>query len=201
MLNEHYASVSTDNKYKAPFIKPMDDDINIDVSEEQVFHILDTLGATLAGTDEIPHWFLQVAAPSIAAPIAHLFKLSLSQSFVPEQWKSSVIRPVPKIPKPKTCSDFRPISVTPILSRILEKLVVRKYIYPLLIEQNINISDQFAFRPTGSTTAALINLLHQASLLLQEYPYVHLISLDFSKAFDTVRHHTLVMKLGPRRPN
>ena len=196
MLNEHYASMSTDNKYKTTLIKPINEGIDIDVSEEQVFHLLDTLGATSAGTDGIPHWFLRVAAPSIAAPVAHLFRLSLAQSFVPDQWKSSVITPVPKIAKPKTCSDFRPISVTPILSRILEKLVVRQYIYPVLTEQNINISDQFAFRPTGSTTAALINLLHEASLLLQDYPYVHLISLDFSKAFDTVRHHTLVMKLA-----
>ena len=64
MLNEHYAC--TDNKYKAPFIKPINEGINIDV---------DTLGATSAGTDGISHWFLQVVVPSIAAHVAHLFKL------------------------------------------------------------------------------------------------------------------------------
>ena len=57
-------------------------------------------------------------------------------------------------------------------------------------------ADQFAFRPTGSTTAALIYLLHQISVLLQDNDFVHLIALDFSKAFDSVRHHTLLHKFA-----
>ena len=56
--------------------------------------------------------------------------------------------------------------------------------------------DQFAFRPTGSTTAALINLFHKISILLQDNDFVHLISLDFSKAFDSVRHSTLIEKIA-----
>ena len=57
-----------------------------------------------------------------------------------------------------------------------------------------SFGDQFAFRPTGSTTCALINLNHIIADLLQTHPYVHLIALDFSKAFDTVRHSTLLDK-------
>ena len=49
---------------------------------------------------------------------------------------------------------------------------------------------------TGSTTAALINLLNTITLLLQNHEYVHLIGLDFSKAFDSVRHFTLIQKLS-----
>ena len=44
---------------------------------------------------------------------------------------------------------------------------------------------QFAFRPTGSTTAALINMIHILAYLLQKYSYLHLLVLDFAKAFDT----------------
>ena len=102
---------------------------------------------------------------------------------------------MPKVAQPKACGDFRPITVTPILSRLLEKLVVRQFIYPVLIE-NDDLSDQFSFRPTGSTTAALINLLHKASALLQDHDYVHLISIDFSKAFDTVRHSKVGAEVG-----
>ena len=57
-------------------------------------------------------------------------------------------------------------------------------------------SDQFAFRPTGSITSALISMFWHITTLLQEHNYVHLISLDFSKAFDTVRHHSLLSKLA-----
>ena len=52
----------------------------------------------------------------------------------------------------------------------------------------LDFSDQYAFRPTGSTTAALIYILQSVTDLLADNPYVSVIALDFSKAFDTVRH-------------
>jgi len=51
-------------------------------------------------------------------------------------------------------------------------------------------------RPSGSTTAAIISILHHITDLLKRNTYVTLISLDFSKAFDTVRHATLAAKLS-----
>ena len=74
--------------------------------------------------------------------------------------------------------------------------MVKKFVYPTLyhpLSTNL-FRDQYAFRPTGSTTAALISLQHQIADILQYYPYVHLIALDFTKAFDTVRHSTLLQK-------
>jgi hypothetical protein len=165
-------------------------------TEYQIFKLLDTLKPTSPGCDNIPSWFLRVSAPFISRHVTELFNLSLRQSVVPVQWKMSIITPVAKVPRPSSCSDFRPISITPILSRLLEKLVVRHFLYPILTQPSHSISfqDQFAFRPTGSTTAALINLIHLLADLLVKFPYVHLIALDFSKAFDTVRHSTLLEK-------
>ena len=58
-------------------------------------------------------------------------------------------------------------------------------------------NDQFAFRPSGSITAALISILqHITSLLSGGHPHVILISLDFSKAFDSVRHSSLLNKMS-----
>ena len=127
-----------------------------------------------------------------------LYNLSLSWSVVPLQWKSSVITPAPKVLRPTGCSDYRPISVTPIVSRLLEKSMVTKFVYPIFVPPSCThlFHDQFAFRPTGSTTAALINLVRNLADLLQTYPYVHLIALDFSKAFDSVRHSTLMQKFS-----
>ena len=63
---------------------------------------------------------------------------------------------------PSGHTDFRPISVTPVLTRVMEKIVVRQFLYPSFITPPLNLtfSDQFAFRPTGSTVAALIYILH-----------------------------------------
>jgi len=57
------------------------------------------------------------------------------------------------------------------------------------------LADQYAFSPTGSTTAALVHILHDISEMIQSYPYVHILALDFSKAFDSVKHKTLMTKL------
>jgi len=123
---------------------------------------------------------------------------SVLQSCVPLQWKTAVIYPVPKIPKPTSPVDYRPISVVPILSRIVECIIVHSYLYPALLTTPLveNIKEQFAFRPTGSTTAAVIDLLQNISTMLQSNEYVLIISLDLSKAFDRVRHPTLLQK-GP----
>ena len=156
------------------------------------------LKPTSMGLDDLPDWYIRIAAPAFAQPLTYLFNLSLECSVVPHQWKRSCITPIPKVPSAVTCHDYRPISVTPILSRIMEKSLVKLLLYPVLTHPDYShlFSDQFGFRPTGSTTAALIYLLHQVSCLLQEHEYVHIIGLDFSKAFDTVRHYGLVSKMG-----
>ena len=197
-LNAHYASMSTDIGYETPVTKRPEPRYFQTFNEYEVFNQLDTLGATACGLDGLPHWFLRIAAPCFSTPIAFLFNLSLTWSMVPRQWKASRITPVPKVPRPIACSDFRPISITPILSRIMEKTIVRQFFYPILHSPLCYSSfpDQFAFRPTGSTTCALIKLTYELTTMLQEYPYVHVISLDFSKAFDTVRHSSLVQKLS-----
>ena len=80
----------------------------------------------------------------------------------------------------------------------MEKSVVRRFLYPAFqsFPQTVSFSDQFAFRPTGSPAAAIISLLHNVTNMLLSNPYVIVISLDFSKAFDTVRHSSLLQKMA-----
>jgi Reverse transcriptase (RNA-dependent DNA polymerase) len=100
--------------------------------------------------------------------------------------------------KKNTAADFRPISVTPVLTRIMERTIVTCFIYPALLSPatDMQFSDQFAFRPTGSTTDALISMLHKITHHLVTESFVIVLVLDFSKAFDTVRHSTLMEKLA-----
>ena len=82
-------------------------------------------------------WFLRVSAPIVAAPLAALFNHSISAGMVLRQWKNAIISPVRKIPVyvPTVASDYRPISVTPVLSRLVERHVVTSYIYSTLQPQ------------------------------------------------------------------
>jgi Reverse transcriptase (RNA-dependent DNA polymerase) len=165
---------------------------------------LDRLQPTVTGLDDLPAWFLRLGASVFAKPLAGLFNLSILASIVLKQWKQAQIRPVPKINKPHQPADFRPISITAVLARILERMVVSSYIYPSLIlpSPTLIFADQYAFRPTGSTATAIISIMHHVTHLLAGNPYVIVIAIDFTEAFDTVRYAALVDKLAtPQLPD
>ena len=193
-LNNHYARISMDTNYQALERKRSNNSRCVsEIHEITVFRMLDTLRPSSSGPDELPSWFLRLAAPFLAEPLTHIYNLSMGSSIVPNQWKSSVITPVPKITNPKCEADFRPISVTSILSRKLENYVVNSNLYPAMNDTygDLIFSDQYAFRPTGSATAALIAILNDVTESLRMGKMVVMLSLDFSKAFDTVRHKFL----------
>ena len=198
-LNDHYFTSSTDPSY-FPLLKSSSTHPLPWPSEEVVFHALIHLRSTAISPDLLPAWLLKLVAPNISSTASYLFRLSISSSIVPRQWLSSTIVPISKIAKPLTCSHYHPISLTPIFSRILEKLLVRRYIYPSLSSPStssiISLQDQFAFKPSGSTTAALTGLLKIISDNLEICPFVHLVAFNFSRAFDTVRHATLFGKVA-----
>jgi len=80
----------------------------------------------------------------------------------------------------------------------MERIVVKQHIYPALLSlpPTLNFCDQFAFRPTGTTTAVIITMLQTVTNLLSANPYVIVVSLDFSKAFDSVHHCTVLHKIS-----
>ena len=147
--------------------------------------MLDTLRPTSAG---LPAWHLKVAAPTFCNHLAYLFNLSLVASSVPHQWKEACIRPIPKVPAPQQPADFRPISITSILTRMMERAVVRSFLYPAFLKPpSLSFSDQYVFRPSVSTTAAIVSLLQTVTSQLQSNPFVVIISLEFCEG---VRHCT-----------
>src|SRR6218665_619441 len=196
-LNLHYAAISHDPQYQSPVKKCTVTKNKSLVTESLMFKMLDSLHHTAEGADGIPARFLRLAAPVLAGPLAHLVNLSLNTATVPKQWKTAVIRPVPKVSQPKVPADYRPISIVPVLARMVERLVVQTYVYPAFQMEEMKhlLSYQYAFRPTGSTTTDVITIMQKVADLLASNKYVTIIALDFSKAFDTVRHHELTKKL------
>ena len=197
ILNKYYADISHDNNHVKPPYKHTTSSQMAPFSEYEIFNILDKLKPTASGLDQLPAWFLRLGAPVLAKHIARLFNRSIDESVVPCQWKRAYIKPIPKVSTLSVPADFRPISVTPILSRVMERMIVSKFIYPAFVDPPapLSFSDQFALKPAGSTTAALIAILDAVTTMLQTNTVVIVIALDFSKAFDTVRHSTLMEKM------
>jgi len=80
------------------------------------------------------------------------------------------------------------------LSRITGKIIVQRWLQPAI--PPAKLFDQFAFKSSGSTTAALIYFTHQLTKMLEQNDYVRCLMVDFTKAFDTVDHVILLSKLA-----
>jgi len=160
--------------------------------------MLDTMHNTATGPDGIPEWYLKLAAPHICEAQTFLPNYSVKSSTVPMQWKKATITPIRKVTNQTTPGDYRHISITSVLSRSFERLMIKKFIYPAIIDPppGLSFSDQYAFRPTGLTTAALIATWKLVTTHLITNNYVHLIALNFSRAFDSVWDATLPNKLS-----
>jgi len=209
-LNKYFADIATDPTYdpRCPesyinnCASPVDQSSCIEpqspynlqrLNVMDVLSLLATVTKTSPGLDNIPYWFFRNCCFQIAPVLTHIFNLTLSSGKPPLHWKKAIITPVPKVSKPASFSDFRPISVTPLLSRILERHIVKRYLLPSL--PAADVTDQYAYRNSGSTTAAVIEILHRVTQLLETNKYVRCKFFDFSKAFDTVNHPILFSKL------
>ena len=108
---------------------------------------------------------LKTTATSIAPGIAKLFNKSIQSGTFPEAWKNSSIVPIPK-GKHTSLSNYRPISLLPILSKLFEKHV-HKLIYHLHVNYPIALQ-QWGFQLKRSTVSALLDVIHSWSQALDQ---------------------------------
>jgi hypothetical protein len=130
-LNRHYADISTDPQYTEPARKQSAAGATCPprcFSEWYMFRMLDTMRPSTAGLDGLPAWYLNLAVPVFCNHLAYLFNLSIASSSIPSQWKEACITSIPKVSCPHQPSDFRPISITPILSRLMERAVISRFL-------------------------------------------------------------------------
>ena len=140
-------------------------------------------------------FFLTKVADQLSPKIATIFRRLLMNGEFPSCWRFANITPIPKGTSPtQFSSDYRPISITPVLSKIYEKLLVKR-LYKFVSKRNILPSTQFGFRKGLSTTDALLTLLHDLQSSLDCGSEIRVLSLDFSSAFDLVNHEALLYKL------
>ena len=95
---------------------------------------------------------------------------------------------------PTNCSNYRPISLTCITCKILEA-IIRENLLNHFTKNNLLIQNQFGFRPGRSTTSQLLDCMNDWTKTMDRRGQTDIIYLDFAKAFDTVPHQKLLIKL------
>ena len=169
---------------------------NIVVTAQGVLKLLLELNSRKAtGPDKIPAILLKTVATEITPVIVSFFQQSLNTGTFPDELKKANVTPIPKKGSKSDVKNYRPISLTSILSKCLEHIVVSNFM-DHLESNNILTPYQHGFRKHRSTVTQLLLTCNDFATSLDNHSQVDGILLDFSKAFDKVSHKHLFYKLS-----
>eukprot|EP00057_Strongylocentrotus_purpuratus_P005534 XP_003731185.1 PREDICTED: RNA-directed DNA polymerase from mobile element jockey-like [Strongylocentrotus purpuratus] len=146
-----------------------------------------------SGPDGVNGRVLKTCSSQLAVPYAMIFQTSISERVVPACWKASVVTPVPKNNRPSANGDFRPIALTSVVMKSLERLVLEKLTSSVLPLLDPN---QFAYKAKRSVTDAVFTLTNTLYEHLDKARcYARATFIDFSSALNTIEPLILLQKL------
>ncbi|KAL0160672.1 hypothetical protein M9458_044397, partial [Cirrhinus mrigala] len=194
-LNHFYSRFEIQNNTPAQKLLTSPNDQVLCLSPADVRKTLSRINPRkAAGPDTIPGRVLRDCAAQLTDVLTDIFNTSLSQAVIPTCLKSTSIIPVPKKSPVSCLNDYRPITLTSIMMKCFERLVMHH------IKSSLpNTLDPFqcAYRPNRSTDDAISSTLHLAlTHLEQKDSYVRMLFIDFSSAFNTIIPQQLINKLN-----
>ena len=146
------------------------------------------------GPNSIPMKLLKILSPYVSSPISLIINESFQTGVFPTKMKQAKVIPVFKKGCSVTSSNYRPISLLSVFSKITEKLMYKR-LYNFLELHEVLYKLQFGFRASHSIDHALISLTESIKNTLDNKKYGCGIFIDLQKAFDTVNHQILLSKL------
>ena len=168
---------------------------NIIITEQMVEEEVKELKITKSpGPDDIHPLMLIQLVSYLKQPLAFLFNRTLKTGVIPEDWKKGNISSIFKKGAKNRAENYRPISLTSIVCKLMEKFI-KQAIQDYLLENNLLSTKQHGFISGRSTVTQLLRYLDECIEQISDGSVVDAIYLDFSEAFDTVPHRRLMSKL------
>jgi hypothetical protein len=198
ILNEQFQSVYTKENTstmpdKGQSKYPSMEDI--DINTKGVFKLLKDINPHKAtGPDCIPLFILKSAADELAPILTQLYQYSLAEGEIPSDWRDAHIVPVFTKGEKHLPSNYRPVSLTSIVCKVLE-YIIHSNIMSHFDRYNILTDKQHVFRSKRFCETQLVTTIQKIAQNLTSKGQVDVILLDFAKAFDKVPHRRLLHKL------
>lgn len=166
------------------------------VNESEVSHKIFSLKTTNSLKECINTSLLRENMAILSPKLVHLFNDNLGRGDFPSELKMARIVPIFKGGNPLNPSDYRPISIIPILAKIYEMLIHDR-VNSFITKHNIIHKHQFGFLKNSGTLAAATTVINYIQKNLDRAPntLIGTIFIDLKKAFDTVPHELLLAKL------
>lgn len=147
------------------------------------------------GSDLISTHILKECTLELSTSLCVLFNKSFSTGMLPADWKIANITPIHKKGNKHKKENYRQISLTSIVCKIAEK-IVRSRITTFWSTHHVLNPNQFGYLEGKSTLAQLLSCFHDWCLSRNNSKTTDAIFLDLSKAFDSVPHERLLLKLS-----
>ena len=146
------------------------------------------------GPDRISVKALHVLKDSADLPLSIIFNKSMQSGIVPQDWKDAHVTPIFKKGIKSSPGNYRPVSLTSIISKLMESLI-KDAVMKHLLENNLIRNSQHGFMPKKSCLTNLLEFLETMTENIDKGIPTDVLYLDFSKAFDRVPHQRLLKKL------
>ena len=197
LFNNYFYSTFTDpnsyidlpvvNIFQNPFLN------NLIFTPSDVLNVLLKLNPTKAsGHDGLDARVLKECAHVLAPSLTRIFNYSFQNGIFPKSWKLANVIPIHKGGSAQDVRNYRPVSLTCIVSKIFERCVYNK-IFPYLVDKIHDL--QHGFMKGLSTTTQLIQVYDEINAIVDKNGQVDSIYLDLSKAFDSISHRLLIHKI------
>nr|CAD2196444.1 unnamed protein product [Meloidogyne enterolobii] len=144
--------------------------------------------------DGIPYILLKHSADELAPVLTEIFRIILDSGNIPRIWRTSIIIPIHKKGDKSDPNNYRPISLTCTLCRVLERLISIEII-KFLNKKSYFSDDQYAFLTNRSTSTQLLVMLNDFYNAIQENKSIDIVYIDFARAFDSVPINRILYKL------
>ena len=199
-MNNHFASVFTvEDLNDIPVFAPVREEMEIlqdlELTEDTIVKQLKNLNPNKsAGPDGVNGRIFKELAIEIAPILKLLFDRSINEGQLPYQWKEAHVIALFKKGSKRSANNYRPVSLTSICCKIIEKLI-RDAIVDSLEKQGLFHKDQHGFRYGLSCCTQLLEVMEVWTRWFDLGLPWDAIYTDFSKAFDSVPHERLLRKV------